>query len=214
MRKVMAVALLVFGIACVASADEVYFSFHCDGSGNMVLDSPVIYEGPITSGDLAPGYWRINVDDTGWPPPSDPAARWAYIWDNYYVYDPFTYLWTAHFPQDHCGLYLERTGVGSMCGVCDMTFQIVDFDWDGELDPEECAADGLSGMIIIINEGTGAYQHLCGNGTYAGDYTRDCDETSPTWMQDDVSFDMELVLEECGMAIKPTTWGSIKALFE
>jgi len=189
---------------------EVHYEFHCTGSGNMVINNDPVYSGQIDGGDLAPGLWWIEVNDDGWPDASDPQARWAYIWTNYYVYDAGSQIWTATFSE--CILDLEKTGTGTMHGTCDMTFQIIDQNGNGVLDPEECM-DGLSGAVIIIEDGTGAYAHLCGDGTYQGWYMRDCVEGSDTWMNDNIGFDMYLDLYECGMATDASSWGAVKALF-
>jgi hypothetical protein len=177
----------------------------------MVADSPVIYSGAIDGGDLAPGTWLMDVDDTGWPPTSTPGPRWDYLWTTYYIYDPGPMIWTGTFDNNY--LFLEKTGTGTMQGTCDLTFQIIDMDGDGVLDPGECM-DGLSGAVIIIQDGTGAYAQLCGQGTYEGFYFRDCDEGSPTYMLDNVDFNMQLDLEDCGMATGPSTWSAVKSLFE
>jgi hypothetical protein len=204
---VFAVALMVVG---VAYAQE-HYEFHCTGDGNMVKDSPVIYDGQIDGGDLAPGVWEIHVDDTGWPAVGNDALRWDHIFTTYYVYDPGQFVWTGTFDNNY--LYLEKTGTGSMQGTCDLTFQIIDMDGDAVVDPNECM-DGLSGAVIIIQDGTGAYAELCGQGTYEGFYFRDCDTGSPTYMIDDVDFNMQLDLEDCAMDVGPSTWSAVKSLFD
>lgn len=211
MMKAISIFMAVMMVAAVAVAYDQY-NLHCDGDGNMVKASPPVYTGPIASGsDFYPGTWTMVVDDTGWPGIADPAARWAYIWTNYYEYDDFGYIWTGTF---NCDLSLVHDGVGSLIGVNDLTFQLLDGDFDGILDPEECM-DGMSGAVIIINEGSGAYATLCGNGSYSGYYFRTCDvgPGDPSYMYDDVHFDMELWLDECGMGTDETTWGAVKALF-
>jgi hypothetical protein len=206
---VIAATLMVVGVAYA----QVHFEFHCVGTGNMVTTGdPVVYSGAIDGGDLALGAWAITVFDTGWPPVGDDAVRWDYIWTTYYIYFPApTFVWTATFDNNH--LFLEKTGVGTMQGTCDLTFQIIDFNQDGILDANECM-DGLSGAVIIIQDGTGDYAQLCGQGTYEGFYFRDCDSGSPTYMLDNVDFNMQLDLEDCGMATGSSTWSAVKSLFE
>ena len=210
MKKVLVLFAVALMFASVAYS-QVHFEFHCTGSGNMVKDSPVIYAGAIDGGDLAPGTWTITVDDLGWDPVGNDALRWDYIWVNYYVYDPGAFIWTGTFDNNH--LFLEKTGVGSMQGVCDLTFQLIDMNGNGILDPEECM-DGLSGAVIIIQDGTGSYAELCGEGTYEGFYFRDCVVASPTYMLDNVDFNMQLDLEDCAMATGASTWSAVKSLFE
>jgi hypothetical protein len=206
---VFAACLLVAG---VASAD-ITVNFFCQGTGNMVADvGSVVYGGQIVGGDLAPGIWSISLDDTGWP--VDPGPRWDYLWNTFYIYSPGSpSVWTATFDAPLLAtrptLYIEQTGVGSMSGVADMRFQFTDWDGDGVLDPDECAGDGLSGIVIIIEDGTGDFASQCGDGTYQGGYTRDC----ATWA-DDVQFQMGIDLYECGMATEQASWGAIKALYQ
>jgi hypothetical protein len=210
MKRALILFAVVMMFAGVAYA-QVHYEFHCAGTGNMVKDSPVVYTGPIDGGDLSPGTWSIQVTDDTWPPVGDDAVRWDYIFATYYTYDMGNGIWTG--TVDNNSLYLEKDFTGTMLGVCDLTFQIIDFDGDGIVDPEECM-DGLSGAVIIIREGTGAYAQLCGQGTYEGFYFRDCDTGSETYMLDNVDFTMQLDLQDCGMATSPSTWSAIKSLFE
>ncbi len=211
MRKAIVGFAAIMLLSGVAGATT-HYAFHCMGAGNMALESPVIYDGAIDGGPLAPGTWTITVSDVGWPPVTNPAARWNYIFNTYYIYDDFFPAWIGTFID--CPIYLSHTGIGTMQGVCTMTFQMMDWDADGILDPEECS-DGLSGAVIIIHEGTGFYAELCGDGSYSGDFTRACGvpPENPSYLLDNVQFDMDLDLEECGMGTDATTWGAVKALF-
>jgi len=212
MMKALVIALALMLVYGVAGAFTEY-EFTCTGHGKMAVESPVLYHGTIIGGDLTPGTWTITIPDAGWPSISDPAARWAYIWDTYYApnYSPAEMLWTAEF--DNSAFYLVHTGVGTLRGVGDITFQILD-DGNQILDPWECS-DGVSGAIIVIHEGTGLYAELCGNGSYSGFYTRSCElfPGQPDYMYDSVDFIMTLWLEECGMSNDASTWGAVKALF-
>ena len=207
MKKVLVVFAAAMLVAGAAGAYDTY-SFHCAGAGDMVNVSPCVYSGGIDGGDLAPGTWSWIIDDAGWPSVLDPAARWAYIWTNYYAGHYVAGNWTGTF--DGHDLYLEKTGNGTLSGVCDVTFQITDYDQDGILDPDECM-NGLSGVMIIINEGTGEFAELCGQGSYSGYYMRDC---GGSWADLVVDFDVELNLAPCAMGTEPSTWGSVKALFQ
>ncbi len=206
----MKTLIVLLGMLClsVGVVFAQHFEFHCSGMGNMILNDDPVYSGIIDGGDLAPGLWWMHVDDSGWPPASNPQIRWAYVWQNYYTYDPGAQIWTGTFD---CLLDLERTGYGTMHGICDLTFQHIDLDGDMILDPEECM-NGLSGAVIIINEGTGIYAYLCGDGNYEGGFFRVCDQ-GPEWMDDYVDFDMYLDLEECGLSTEQSTWSAVKALF-
>jgi len=210
MRKMLVVFAAALLVAGAAYAFQEY-DFVCDGTGNMVMDSPPVYSGLIVSGDLAPGTWQITVDDFDWPPVSDPAARWAYIWSNYYSYNGSQYLWRADF---YGGLLdLDHIGVGTMTGYADITFQIPDYNHNGILEYDECY-NGFSGVVWVVQEGTGLYSTLCGQGHYEGDYVRECDPGAPDYMTDTLHLIMHLDLEECGMGTDAATWGAVKALFE
>ena len=209
MRKVLIATAAVLLLAGIASA-QVTYSFHCGGTGNMVKDSPVIYSGNIDTGDLAPGTWTVTIPDAGWPSVGDDAARWAYIFANYYTYDPIACVWDGFFQQNP--LRLEKTALGVMNGDCDMSIGIVDGNFNGVVDGSECF-NGLSGAVIIIQDGTGIYAELCGNGTYNGAYFRDCDELSATYMLDAVDFNMQLDLQDCAMSADASTWSAVKNLF-
>lgn len=212
MKKLAIIFAACLLVAGAASAD-ITVNFFCQGTGNMVADvGAVVYSGQIIGGDLAPGVWSIGIDDTGWP--TDAGPRWDYLWNTFYIYEVGApSVWTATFDAPLLAtrpvLYIEHTGVGSMAGVADMRFQVTDWDGDGVLDPDECAGDGLSGIVIIIEDGTGDYAALCGDGTYQGGYTRDC-----ALFDDDVQFQMSIDLYECGMATEPASWGAIKALYQ
>lgn len=214
MKKLVLVFIGCLLVAGVANA-AITKLFLCDGSGDMVGDvGAVVYGGGIPIGDLAPGTWSIALNDSGWP--TEAGARWDHIWNtfyepNYSSGDPS--VWTATFDTPLLPtrpvLYLEHSGVGSMSGIADMRFQVIDWDNDREVDPDECDGGELSGMVIIIEDGTGDYSDLCGTGSYQGDYIRDCDTHA-----DAVTFWMDLLLDECGMATEPASWGAIKALYQ
>jgi hypothetical protein len=210
MRRILIVGVAVLICAGVAGAQEINYAFGCAGSGNMVKDSPVIYSGTIDTGDLAPGNWTMTIDDAGWPAVGDDAVRWAYIFANYYTYNPSLYVWDGFFQNNL--LWLEKTATGTMTGDCDMSLQIIDMNRNGTIEPNECQ-DGLSGAVIIIEDGTGAYQQLCGDGTYNGSYFRDCVEGA-TYMLDNVSFNMQLDLIDCSMSTEASSWSAVKSLFK
>lgn len=214
MKRLLVTVIATLLLVGIAGA-QVHFEFHCTGIGNMVQDSPPVYTGNIDGGDLAPGTWTITINEPPdeWPDPGgpdDPNGRWDYLFEHYYVYDPDARTWTGFFQNND--LYLVKTDQGSMTGICDMTFQIIDVNGNGVIDAFECL-DGLSGAVIIIQDGTGIYSHLCGDGTYEGSYYRDCTLGSDTYMLDNVSFDMYLDLEDCAMGTEASTWSCVKSLF-
>jgi hypothetical protein len=87
------------------------FTAISSGFGNLAKVSPPLFAGEVSDGAFAPGNWTMTVHDAGWPSVADPAARWAYIWANYYApnYDPFAQIWTGTFD---CDLFIDHIGIG------------------------------------------------------------------------------------------------------
>lgn len=213
MKKLVMIFAACMLVAGAAGAEEMTLDFFCVGTGNMVADvGNVVYSGQIVGGDLVPGIWSIEIDDTGWP--VDAGPRWDHIFNTFYVYAPGApSVWIATFDAPLLAtrpvLYVDHTGIGVMNGVADMRFQLTDWDDDGILDPDENTGLGFSGMVIIIEDGEGDYAPFCGDGTYQGGFTRDA-----AVFNDDVQFQMSVDLYECGMATQPASWGAIKALYQ
>ena len=210
----VAPALLLLSWCGLASAIDM--DFMGDGTGSLLV-SPVVYGGNITWGDLAPGVWDLTIDDGGWPDPSDPGARWDYIWDTYYApnYDPDAHIWIATFDSTTCAtvprVYLEHTGVGHMSGVAKLRMQVSDDNGNGVLDAGEICEGDFSGLVIIIKDGSGDYAGYCGDGYFFGSYTK---PGCPPEMTDYVQLLMHLNVDDCAVSIASSTWGKIKLLYE
>jgi hypothetical protein len=214
-RRAIGVGLAVVLLAVPTAADEIIMTFSCVGIGDMMV-SPVIYSGDITWGDLAPGTWSIQIDDSLWPDPGDPTARFDYIWDTFYApaYDPGIPGWIGVFDVPTLPtkptLTLDETGVGGMTGVARMRFQIVDGNGNETLDEGEGCSGSMGGLVIIIEDGWGAYAGYCGDGAYSGMYSKpEC----PLWW-DSVEFMMSIGVQDCTVATDETSWGTVKALFK
>ncbi|MCK7469456.1 MAG: hypothetical protein MZU95_00650 [Desulfomicrobium escambiense] len=47
--------------------------------------------------------WWIRIDDSTWPPLSNPQARWDYLFNNFATYDANSFSWTIVFDEASCG---------------------------------------------------------------------------------------------------------------
>jgi hypothetical protein len=212
--------LIVLAVAAMATAasGQDFVWFYGAGTGDF-MDSPPVFGGPMDpGGDIVDGAWSITIDDTTWP--MDPTDRAAFIWNTYFApnYTPGTPgYWTGYFDPDHVdGIdwnplsIVDNTNGGTMVGICSVQIQVQDsVIQNGELDEGEFCSGSLSGLVIIIREGTGVYDGMCGTGNYFGSYLKDCPATTETW-----NFGMYLWLEDCTTPVEDATWGSIKALYQ
>ena len=211
--------LIIIAVAVLATAaygQETFFWFYGAGTGDF-MDSPPVFGGAVDpGGDITVGSWSITVPDDGWP--TDPVDRTTYIWNtfyapNYEVGNPG--FWKGYFDIDH-GLtamndleIVDDTNVGTMTGICSVEIQVQDINNNGVLDEGEFCNGSLSGIVIIIREGTGVYDGMCGTGNYFGTYIKDCPATTETW-----NFGMYLYIQDCTSPVEDTTWGAIKALYQ
>lgn len=207
---------LVIALAIVALAAPAFGEMNLDFFGNLDGDfimSPVLFDGPITGGDLAPGFWSISVPDGAWP--TNPLERGNFIWNNFYApnYDPTIPGWVGYFDVAHglpemSTLFLDHTDVGTMRGVCSIEITVVDDNANGILDPDEGCAGSLSGLVIIIRAGTGLYDGMCGDGYYFGTYEKECPDSLEHWF-----LMMHVDIEDCSTPVEDSTWGTIKSLY-
>ena len=211
--------LIIIAVAVLATAaygQETFFWFYGAGTGDF-MDSPPVFGGAVDpGGDITVGSWSITVPDDGWP--TDQVDRTTYIWNtfyapNYEVGNPG--FWKGYFDIDH-GLtamndleIVDDTNVGTMTGICSVEIQVQDINNNGVLDEGEFCNGSLSGIVIIIREGTGVYDGMCGTGNYFGTYIKDCPATTETW-----NFGMYLYIQDCTSPVEDTTWGAIKALYQ
>lgn len=208
--------LAIVAVAAVVMASPAFgwVSFNGVGTGDFMA-SPIIFEGPMEPpGDIETGLWRITIPDVGWP--TDPVARDAYIWTTYYAdnYKAGTPgYWTGTFDAPLNPLYIQDDAPapdgGTMSGACEVVITFSDDNNDGELNGDEGCSGSLSGLVIIINDGTGAYDGLCGDGNYFGSFSKECPGTLEHW-----NFGMYLWLDDCSTPVESMTWGAVKALYQ
>ena len=220
----MRALLIVLAVAALATAaygqETTFIWFYGAGTGDF-MDSPVVFGGAMDpGGDITEGSWSITVPDATWP--TDPAERYAYIWDTFYApnYTPGNpSFWKGYFDVEHGAesmnalTIIDNTNNGSMAGICSVEIQVQDLNNNGVLDGEdefeEFCSGSLSGLVIIIRNGEGVYDGMCGTGNYFGSYVKDCPATTETW-----NYGMYLWLEDCTTPVENATWGAIKALYQ
>ena len=209
------VAIAIVALASAASAETFVWYFGV-GNGDFMDSPPVFTGGMDPGGDITDGYWSISIHDDGWP--LDPVERYAYVWDNFYApnYTPGTPgFWKGYFDTEHGlaamnDLFIDDvTNGGTMIGICTIEIQVQDLNNNEVLDAGEFCEGSLTGLVIIIREGTGVYDGMCGTGNYFGSYVKDCPGTYETW-----NFGMYLWLDDCSTPVQETTWGAIKALYQ
>lgn len=198
-------------------AQPSHMEFNMSGSLNFMV-SPVVFNGTIDSGDpiLESGFWRLQIDDTGWPADTDKAARWSYVEAGYYTpnYDPMYGSWTATFNENTTNSAplwsAGKAGVGSMTGTATLQMTITDFDFDGVIDPDERAFLIFSGTLIVVKNGDGLFAGYCGLGSYSGSASN----PDPVNFADDAFSGATILdVEECSVPVEEVTWGQIKSIY-
>ncbi|UCF04873.1 MAG: hypothetical protein JSV33_13260 [bacterium] len=221
-RKYLFLALILIVLPCSVAAqdwpDTLFLEFDFEGFGNLVLDSPPIYAGDITGGDwrvFPDGTWWLQIDDSEWPPTSDPNARWDHIFNTYFIHDPGSFSWTATF--DNTTLPTKPTWEiqhpvnGTMGGTAIIVITFSDWDIDGILDPEERTFGVFSGTLLVMKFGTGNFSKYCGDGSYNGSLQN----ADPINFADDyVTGHCLLDLIDCSIGNDETSWSALKTRFK
>ena len=216
----MRALLIVLALAALATAaygqETTFVWFYGAGTGDF-MDSPVVFGGAMDpGGDIVDGSWSITIPDDGWP--TDPTDRYTHIWNTYYApnYTPGNpSFWKGYFDVQHGApdmnalSIIDDTNGGVMNGICSVEIQVQDLNNNGVLDEGEFCSGSLSGLVIIIRDGTGVYDGMCGTGNYFGSYIKDCPLTTETW-----NFGMYLWLVDCTTPTEDATWGAIKAMYQ
>ena len=208
-----AAVLLCAGGARAQFPDTLYLEFDFEGFGNLVLMSPPVYSGEVISGDsrIVGATWTVTIDDTGWPPVSDPAARWDYIFANFFEYNSSYYFWTAVFDQntlpDKPAWVIDHPVNGLMSGTLIVSSVMSDNDRDGVLDIEERMFGTFEGNLMVMKYGTGEFAKYCGEGSSNGALFND---DPANWMDDYVTGSCLLDLINCQIGTEEKSWGYIK----
>jgi len=196
--------------------DSLQIEFDFEGTGNVVLQSPPHYSGDVVSGDplVVGGTWWMEMDDSEWPPTSDPDTRWNYIFEHFFVYDAGSFSWTATFDGNTLPTKpvweINHPNNGTMGGTLVIVMTFYDWDMDGVLDLDERMNGLFSGTMMIMKYGTGLFAGYCGDGSYNGSLTN----SDPANYADDyVEGHCMLNLINCAIGVEPASWSSIKAIF-
>lgn len=216
---VLAAAILAIPFATHAQLPpSLTIEFDFEGMGNAVMNSPVVYSGTVTNGDplVVGAEWSVNINDSGWPDPGNPQARWDYIFNNYFVYEgaPVN-SWTAVFdetnlPSKPTWQVIHPTN-GMMGGTLIVVVTYSDWDCDGMLDVEERMMAVYSGTLVIMKYGTGLFAGYCGEGAFNGGLMN---PDPGNWADDFVEGHALLYLEDCRIGTEEMSWSAIKKLFE
>ena len=243
MRTLVAATLALL-LATQAMAQQTFIWFYGRATADLT-ESPIVFSGGMTpGGDMEAGSWEITVSDAGWP--SDPAERLTFMWDTLfspnYVRD-FPSWGGAGWVADLCTsvptstadaleaswlpLHIQDdTNGGSLSGWCLVREFAYDDNLNGVLDSEEFPHGLLLMDTVLICEGNGVYDGLCGEGYAYGMFARA--GLGPAEGEELWRFGMYLWLEDCMQGCDPpdlepdvtgmpeawdSTWGTIKAMY-
>lgn len=194
--------------------DTLDMQFDFEGFGNMITMSPPVYSGDITGGapEVNGGTWEVTIDDTGWPPTSDPETRWNYIFGNYFTY--IGYGWLGEFdasnlPQKPHWDIAHPTN-GTMEGTLVVSIIYPDVNMNGVLDISERMNGEFSGTMMVMKYGTGNFAKYCGDGSYNGTL----ENSDPTNYVDDFVYghcNMNLI--DCTIDSQARSWSFIKSIY-
>jgi hypothetical protein len=211
--------ILIFVPAAIHAQqpDTLFLEFHFEGMGNLVTMSPPMYFFDIVSGDplVLNGTWWFQLDDSEWPPTSDPDVRWDYIFNNYFEYAGAPQnSWTAVFDGNSLPTKpvweLSHPVNGTMGGELVLNCTLLDWNGDGILQPDERMVGTFSGTLMVMKYGTGYFSIYCGQGAYNG-YSQNADPINfaDDWMDGDCI--LELI--NCQHPTRDVSWGVLKQLY-
>ncbi len=198
----MLFALLAAAGARAQSCGNNDFNLTSDASAQgLLVVGGSGYRGYISSGNLAPGTWAININDAGWPTATN--SRRTYIRNTFYTYDAANQLFRGTFPTSIVGFQIISTNM-QFNGVAQITMEAPDTDLDGVFDTTEfnaaqafiTSADAPCGTSTPVCGGPGA-----GNGAAMGSGG----VTSP------IIGAMTTV--PCAVAVDDAVWGGVKNLY-
>ena len=191
--------------------------FKFEGTGNAMMNSLPEYMGVIWDGDplVLGADWWIRIDDSTWPPPSNPQARWDYLFNNFAVYNAVLHSWTIVFDEQSCGTkptwQINHATNGMMGGTLIIAVTYQDSNRNNILDISERMFAVYSGNLIVMKYGTGLFAGYCGDGTFDGSLQN---PDPVNWVDDYVEGSCLLNLENCQVGTHETSWTAIKLLFE
>lgn len=217
-RIALALAALAVVLFVVAPAGATQYQVGMTGLGSF-MKSPVVYSFNFMFGMT--GSWSFTIDDSLWPDPSDPDARFDYIWNTFFApnYDatPGAQAWRGYFDGQtlptvpHYTMNVSSPIAGSFGG--DITLVIMVRDWysDGILSETEKYQDQNLNATIILSpsQGTGGFVNMCGNGSMSGG---DFNFIYPP-TDDSLTMFGQISIVACPSPVEDASWGVIKAFY-
>lgn len=222
--KIKFLSILFLGTMMIACAgpsamaqlpDTLFLEFDFEGFGNIVTASPPYYSGQVVAGDpiMVGSTWWIQMDDTGWPSTTDPAARWDYVLNNYFEFNSDLNFWTAVFNQNTLPEKpvwgIDCPGYGTMGGTLVISITYTDDNLNGVLDEEERMFGTFEGTLLVMKYGTGEFAKYCGDGSYNGALFND---DPGNWLDDYVTGHCLLDLINCQIGTERRSWSYIKQM--
>jgi hypothetical protein len=166
--------------------------------------NPAGYRGYITTGNMAPGVWKLRIDDSGWP--TKTKQRRDYIMENFYVYDAVNKVFRATFSMSEAAMQLINADLMFDWVPAQVTLEAVDADQDGVFDNTEF--NGNQTLIAAVDASCGTSAPLCGgqgnaNGNVLGD--GGVVQSSPLVGA--------LLTQTCATPVEKPLWGDVKQLY-
>jgi hypothetical protein len=214
-RVIVCAVVIAFALPASVTADLLYFGWQGTGT---IMDSPAQYDATMIWG--ASGTFHFEFDDTGWPDPSNQAARWDYIFNTYFAghYDnttPGAYEWTGEIDATYILVFTSAPlGFnGSVAGEFRPQITLRDIDEDGIFDPFEREGDNLiNGSFTIACEvGTGELECMRGSGSMSSNYMSFAFLPTVDAMPNSSG---SVNVSSCPSSVEESSWGSIKALYK
>jgi len=191
--------------------------FFFDGFGNAMVNSLPVYAGAIYAGDplILGADWWIRIDDSTWPPASNPQARWDYLFNNFATYNPGPApSWTIIFDEQSCATKpvweINHATNGMMGGTLVVVVTYTDDNSNGILDIEERLFAVYSGTMIVMNRGNGIFAGYCGSGAFGGALQN---SDPANWADDYVEGSCLLELQNCQVGTRESSWTAIKSMY-
>lgn len=213
----LAILALLAPLPSAAQLPPMAVEFDFEGFGNAVMNSPVVYSGDILFGDplVVGSTWTVTIDDSAWPPVTDPQARWDYVFNTYFVYQgsPVN-SWTAVFDETNLpakpAWRIVHPTNGLMGGTLIVVITYSDWNCDGVLDLDERMQGVYSGNLVVMKYGTGAFAGYCGEGTFNGGIMN---PDPGNWADDYIEGHGLLQLLDCRIGVETASWGDMKGMY-
>jgi len=210
---------MIIAPACASAQlpEALTVEFEFDGFGNAILSSLPVYSGSIFEGDplVLGADWWIRIDDSSWPAPSNPQARWDYLFNNFATYNAGLHSWTIVFDEHSCATKpvweIDHATNGMMGGTLIVALTFMDSNKNGILDLGERMFAVYSGDLIVMKYGTGLFAGYCGLGTFDGSL-HNADPAN--WADDYVEGSCYLDLQNCEVGVREASWTAIKSMFK